>query len=62
MLSTLYRSSGRVATVGARGMSSGATLDPHSQVADEQKPMEEQINPSFFKVRLDIYIIFLDRY
>jgi glutamate dehydrogenase (NAD(P)+) len=29
---------------------SSANLDPHSQVADEQKPMDEQINPSFFKM------------
>ncbi|PAV72047.1 hypothetical protein WR25_27023 [Diploscapter pachys] len=54
MLSTLARTSGRL--VARRGYSS-ATLDAHSQasnklfkVVDDQKPMEEQINPSFFKM------------
>lgn len=43
------RSSARVAKTGARSMSS-ANLDAHSQVNDEMKPMDEQINPSFFKM------------
>jgi len=47
MLSTLARTSGRL--VARRGYSS-ATLDAHSQVVDDQKPMDEQINPSFFKM------------
>lgn len=33
---------------------SAATLDAHSQVLDEQKPMEEQVNPSFYKM-VDFY-------
>ncbi|CAI5449664.1 unnamed protein product [Caenorhabditis angaria] len=50
MLSTLSRGC-RMAAV--RNYSS-ATLDASAQVLDEQKPMEEQVNPSFYKM-VDYY-------
>ncbi|CAL2040551.1 unnamed protein product [Caenorhabditis brenneri] len=50
MLSTLARGARSVAVRNY----SAATLDAHSQVLDEQKPMEEQVNPSFYKM-VDFY-------
>lgn len=47
MLSTLARTSGRL--IFRRALSS-AQMDAHAQVIDDLKPMEEQSNPSFFKV------------
>lgn len=44
----------RTARVVAVRSYSAATLDAHSQVLDEQKPMEEQVNPSFYKM-VDYY-------
>jgi len=29
---------------------SAATLDPHEQIKDADKPMSQQMNPSFYKV------------
>uniref|UniRef100_A0A914BZ52 Glutamate dehydrogenase n=1 Tax=Acrobeloides nanus TaxID=290746 RepID=A0A914BZ52_9BILA len=52
MLSIISRQ-GTVAA-GRRAFASAATLDPHDQVHDSQKPMEEQVNPSFFKM-VDYY-------
>ena len=51
MLSRLAGSSARA--VGLRTFAS-AQLDAHDQVADAKKPMEEQVNPSFFKM-VDFY-------
>lgn len=51
MLSRLARNGPRI--LGYRGYSS-ATLDPHDQVNDAEKPMDEQINPSFFRM-VDYY-------
>jgi len=51
MLSRLASSSARVA--GIRAFSS-AQLDAHDQVQDAKKPMDEQVNPSFFKM-VDYY-------
>ncbi|CAD5220702.1 unnamed protein product [Bursaphelenchus okinawaensis] len=46
MLPVLAR---RGALVSVRNFSA-ATLDPHDQVSDAAKPMDEQLNPSFFKM------------
>uniref|UniRef100_A0AC35FAB6 Uncharacterized protein n=1 Tax=Panagrolaimus sp. PS1159 TaxID=55785 RepID=A0AC35FAB6_9BILA len=51
MLSRLAGSSARA--LGRRTFAS-AQLDAHDQVADAKKPMEEQVNPSFFKM-VDFY-------
>jgi glutamate dehydrogenase (NAD(P)+) len=50
MLSVLARGSRRV---GQRAFSA-ATLDDHDQVSDSKKPMDEQVNPSFYKM-VDYY-------
>ncbi|KAI6236266.1 Glutamate dehydrogenase [Aphelenchoides besseyi] len=52
MLPILCRNGLRTAVV-RRGMAA-ATLDAHDQVSDAKKPMDEQINPSFFKM-VDYY-------
>jgi glutamate dehydrogenase (NAD(P)+) len=52
MLSRLVGSTAARA-VGRRTFAS-AQLDAHDQVADSEKPMEEQVNPSFFKM-VDYY-------
>lgn len=52
MLPILSRNGIRALTF-KRGMSA-ATLDPHDQIADVKKPMDEQVNPSFFKM-VDYY-------
>ncbi|GMS97805.1 hypothetical protein PENTCL1PPCAC_19980 [Pristionchus entomophagus] len=49
MLSTLARSGVARLSTNSRAFSA-ATLDAHSQVVDSEKPMEEQLNPSFFKM------------
>uniref|UniRef100_A0A7E4VTT9 Glutamate dehydrogenase n=1 Tax=Panagrellus redivivus TaxID=6233 RepID=A0A7E4VTT9_PANRE len=49
MLSTLA-SRGRLAAVVGRRAYSAATLEPHDQINDAARPMEEQLNPSFFKM------------
>ena len=46
MLSRVVRSSSRF----GRRAYSAATLDDHDQVSDSKKPMDEQVNPSFYKV------------
>ena len=46
MLSRLTRCS---QLLGKRCYSATVTLDPHDQVADSEKPMDQQLNPSFFK-------------
>lgn len=51
MLSTLARASGRL--VSRRGLAS-ANLDAQAQLLDDQKPMDEQTNPSFYKM-VDYY-------
>ncbi|KAK6019323.1 hypothetical protein OSTOST_15045, partial [Ostertagia ostertagi] len=51
MLSILARTTGRMAFI--RSLSS-AQMDAHAQVIDDQKPMDEQSNPSFFKM-VDYY-------
>ncbi|KAK0398753.1 hypothetical protein QR680_002735 [Steinernema hermaphroditum] len=53
MLSALARSGVRAA-VPRRCFSSTAGLDAHDQLSDSQKPMDEQVNPSFFKM-VDYY-------
>ncbi|KAI6175690.1 Glutamate dehydrogenase [Aphelenchoides bicaudatus] len=52
MLPILSRNGARMMVI-RRGMSA-ATLDPHDQVSDAKLPMEEQVNPSFFKM-VDYY-------
>lgn len=51
MLSTLARGTSRA--LSRRAFCSN-TLDAHGQVADAKKPMDEQVNPSFFKM-VDFY-------
>uniref|UniRef100_A0AC35TPK0 Glutamate dehydrogenase n=1 Tax=Rhabditophanes sp. KR3021 TaxID=114890 RepID=A0AC35TPK0_9BILA len=46
MLSRIARTN--VVVIGRRAFSSN--LDAHAQVNDERKPMDEQVNPSFFKM------------
>ena len=52
MLSRLAVGSARV--LGRRTFTSGVNLDAHDQVSDSEKPMDEQVNPSFFKM-VDYY-------
>ncbi|KAI1714544.1 glutamate/Leucine/Phenylalanine/Valine dehydrogenase domain-containing protein [Ditylenchus destructor] len=56
MLSTLVSRAGRSAatTAGCARKYSAATLDAHDQVIDSNKPMDEQLNPSFYKM-VDYY-------
>uniref|UniRef100_A0A1I8ACP5 SAP domain-containing protein n=1 Tax=Steinernema glaseri TaxID=37863 RepID=A0A1I8ACP5_9BILA len=53
MLSSLARSGVRSA-IPRRCFSTSTGLDAHDQISDSQKPMEEQQNPSFFKM-VDYY-------
>jgi hypothetical protein len=48
MLPILSRHGARALVI-RRGLSA-ANLDAHDQISDAKKPMDEQVNPSFFKM------------
>lgn len=48
--------------VRTRLLSSGESLEPVQQVLDKMNPVDEQLDPSFFKVFFQIFLKFFSQY
>lgn len=52
----------KMSEVRTRLLSSGESLEPVQQVLDKMNPVDEQLDPSFFKVFFQIFLKFFSQY